>query len=185
MRADLAHEVLIQAWPTFVDWIRTWRSSEQRRRELEAAATAWHARGSGDGGLLDADEHAGAVVWREKAVAKLGHTPDLAAFLAASHAAQAVMIRQRRRRMRLAFITAMSFIAITSILALIAERGSRVARTARVWNVSWDTGTLADWRALRDRGDYYLNSDGVLVAKDLKVPASSGGTIWLLRPRSP
>jgi hypothetical protein len=39
-RVDLAHEIMIQAWPTFTDEIQTWRAIEQRRRELETAATA-------------------------------------------------------------------------------------------------------------------------------------------------
>jgi WD40 repeat protein len=38
--------------------------------------------------------------------------------------------------------------------------------TARIWDVSWDTGTLADWRALAERGEFRLNSDGILVARD-------------------
>lgn len=64
VRVDLAHEILIHAWSTLADRIRTWRVHEQRRRELEAAAAAWRARGNGDGGLLDPIEFAGAVAWR-------------------------------------------------------------------------------------------------------------------------
>lgn len=43
-------------------------------------------------------------------------------------------------------------------------------RTARVSDVSGDTGTLADWRATLERCDYYLNDDGVLVVRDQKAP---------------
>lgn len=98
IRVDLAHETLIHAWPTFAEWIRTWRAHEQRRRELEAAAAAWRARGSGDGGLLDAVELAGAIAWRERAAQQLGYTAELAAFLAASDAAEARATRRRRRQ---------------------------------------------------------------------------------------
>jgi len=97
VRVDLAHETLIHAWSTFAEWIRTWRAHEQRRRELEAAAAAWRVRGSGEGGLLDAVELGGAIAWRERAAQQLGYTADLAAFLAASEAAEAHAIRRRRR----------------------------------------------------------------------------------------
>lgn len=98
-RVDLAHEILIHAWPALADWIRTWRAAEQRRRELEAAAASWRARGGGTGGLFDPTELAGALAWRSKA-AELGHSRDLAALLAASEAAQAhaLQLRDRRRR---------------------------------------------------------------------------------------
>jgi hypothetical protein len=46
-------------------------------------------------------------------------------------------------------------------------------QTARVWDVSWDTGTLADWRAALERCDYRLNDDGVLIARDPKTLAPS------------
>jgi WD40 repeat protein len=54
--------------------------------------------------------------------------------------------------------------------------GKRVAtasndQTARVWDLSWDTGTLADWRAALEHCDYHLNGDGVPVARDPKSPA--------------
>jgi hypothetical protein len=53
---DLAHEVMISAWPTLARWIQIWRVDEQRRRQVEAAAAAWCTRGKGAGGLLDAIE---------------------------------------------------------------------------------------------------------------------------------
>jgi len=120
IRVDLAHEILIHAWRTFVDWIRTWRADEQRRREFESAAMAWRARGSGDGGLLDPIELAFAVVWREKAEQQLGCSANLIAFLAASETAQFRVIRQQRRRVRLAFAGVALFAAVTSTLALAA-----------------------------------------------------------------
>jgi hypothetical protein len=45
VHVDLAHEVLIQAWTRFAEWIATSRAHEQRRRELELSATAWRVRG--------------------------------------------------------------------------------------------------------------------------------------------
>jgi energy-coupling factor transporter ATP-binding protein EcfA2 len=84
VRVDLAHEILIEAWPAFAAWIRTWRGDEQRRRALESAAVAWRARGSGDSGLLDAVELAEAIAWRDRGGRTLGHSGDVSAFLAAS-----------------------------------------------------------------------------------------------------
>ena len=99
VRVDLAHEIVIQAWTTFAEWIQPRRMHEQRRRELEAAAANWRTRGSGDGGLLDAVELAAALAWRDKAAQELGTTIDLATFLAASEVAQAdAVARERKQR---------------------------------------------------------------------------------------
>ena len=116
IRVDLAHEVLIQAWSAFRDEIQAWRAHEQRRRELEASAAAWRSRGSGGGGLLDAVELVGALEWRRKAAPHVGHSSDLAAFLAASEVAQS-----RTRRRRRGMLVAVSLLAaVTSFLALVA-----------------------------------------------------------------
>jgi len=131
VRVDLAHEILIHAWTTLVGRIRTWRVHEQRRRELEAAAAAWRARGSGDGGLLDPIELAGAFAWRDRAGRQLGHTSDLAAFLAASEAAHSHAARTRRRRTRLAFGGIVLFAVVTSTLALVARSNARDAEQRR------------------------------------------------------
>ncbi|HMG56555.1 MAG TPA: TIR domain-containing protein, partial [Kofleriaceae bacterium] len=55
-RIDLAHEVLLTAWPALGDWIRSRRQDEQRRRVLEGRAAEWVSHGSGGSRLLDADE---------------------------------------------------------------------------------------------------------------------------------
>jgi WD40 repeat protein len=116
VRVDLAHEILIEAWSMFADWIRTWRTQEQSRRELEAAAATWRASGGGDDGLLGPVRLAAAVAWRDKAAQVLGHTRDLGAFIVAGEAAQLRAIRRRR----LTF-TAISLLAsVSSILALFA-----------------------------------------------------------------
>jgi WD40 repeat protein len=123
VRVDLAHEILIAAWSTFAEELRTWRGHEQRRREFEAAATAWRTRGSGDGGLFDAMELAGAIEWRERAAPHVGHSTDLAAFLAASETAWRRALR--RRRSTLAGISVLA--VVTSILALVTYRKAEEA----------------------------------------------------------
>jgi conflict system STAND superfamily ATPase len=127
VRVDLAHEILIQVWPAFADRIQTWRTLEQRRRELENAATAWRVRGSKDGGLLDAIELAGAIVWRSRAVPHVGHSPDLAVFLTGSEAVQSKAIRRRR----LTFVGLSLLAVVTSILALFAWRQANEADRQR------------------------------------------------------
>ena len=131
IRVDLAHEILITAWTTFADWIRTWRAFEQRRRELEASAATWRARGSGSRGLLDVIEFAGAILWQKRAAPQLGHTEDLAALLAASRTAQSDATRLRRRRTRSAFGAVMLFAAVTSTLALVARNNASTAEQQR------------------------------------------------------
>jgi WD40 repeat protein len=121
IRVDLAHEILIHAWSTLSDWIRTWRALEQRRRELEADAAAWRARGSSDSGLLDHIELSFAVAWRANAGPQLGHSESVAAFLAASKAALDRVSRQRRRRLQGGFAAVVVFAMVIATLALVAR----------------------------------------------------------------
>jgi hypothetical protein len=93
---DLAHEVMISAWPTLAGWIQTRRTDEQRRRHLEAAAAAWIKHGRGAGGLLDAVELADAEAWRQTASAcELGESAHVVALVATS---KAVLQEAERKR---------------------------------------------------------------------------------------
>jgi WD40 repeat protein len=38
--------------------------------------------------------------------------------------------------------------------------------TARIWDISGDPGTVADWRAIADRGAYRLDPEGAVVGRD-------------------
>jgi len=85
IRIDLAHEVMITAWPALAGWIEELRDGEQVRRRLEAAAAVWNKRGRGASGLLGATELAEVEAWCEtKHARELGVSYDLAAFIAAS-----------------------------------------------------------------------------------------------------
>src|SRR5262249_32469064 len=87
-RVDLAHEVMLTAWPTFAGWIHARRSDEQRRREVEAAATHWVELGHGEGGLLDPIELADAEKWQQTETAReLGESADVAELIVASREA--------------------------------------------------------------------------------------------------
>jgi len=100
-RIDLAHEVMIAAWPTLAGWIRNHRAEEQRRRQLEAAAAQWVEHGRGARGLLDPIELADAEAWqRTESAHELGWSDDVAALVAASKAAyeKQVTAEEARRR---------------------------------------------------------------------------------------
>jgi hypothetical protein len=64
-RVDLAHEIMILAWPTLAKWIQSHRVDEQRRRKLEAAAAEWAEHGRTARGLLDPIELADAERWQQ------------------------------------------------------------------------------------------------------------------------
>ena len=62
-KADVAHEALIVGWPRLRGWITEHRAAEEIRRELEAKASAWIAKGRGDAGLLDRVDLPAADQW--------------------------------------------------------------------------------------------------------------------------
>jgi WD40 repeat protein len=98
-RVDLAHEVMISAWPALAGWTATYRVSEQRRRRLEAAATAWIEHGCGVSGLLDEVELEEAAAFRQTESARaLGENLDVAAFVIASRTALQHLARERQER---------------------------------------------------------------------------------------
>jgi WD40 repeat protein len=89
-QVDLAHEVLITAWPTLANWVVDHRVDEQRRRRLEAAATDWVEHGGGIRGLLDSIELADAEAWQlTESARQLGHSANVIALVAASRAEHA------------------------------------------------------------------------------------------------
>jgi len=136
VRVDLAHEILIHAWSTLAEWIRTWRALEQRRRELEATARAWRLRGGGNGGLLDTFELAVASAWRLDAV-QLGHSSELAALLASSEAA---LTRERRKRRSAIALTVGSLLLLgtLAVVRIVIER-NRADQNAAIAKTERDT----------------------------------------------
>jgi WD40 repeat protein len=135
-RIDLAHEVLLTAWPALGDWIRSRRQDEQRRRALEARAAEWVARGRGASRLLDADELREARGWLTDDKARdLGVGDDIQQLLArsaAALAAEAAEVEARRRRWRrwvtIALAALTGAVVAVSTLAVIAVQRSRTAR---------------------------------------------------------
>jgi hypothetical protein len=138
-RVDLAHEVMIAAWPTLAGWIQAHRGDEQRRRDLEAAAAQWVARRRGAGGLLDLVELAEVNAWRQTDLARdLGESSDVAALIDASEAfirarinADEKRLRLRRRLVWSAPAVLAVFAAVVVILAVKARHRASEAKESR------------------------------------------------------
>ncbi len=121
-RVDLAHEVMIAAWPALATWIQTRREDEQRRRQLEAAAEQWVARGRGAGGLLDPIELADAETWqRTESARELGQSTDVAELVTVSRAVQRKQRRRRRSLIWSTFAALFLFGIIVTMLAITAR----------------------------------------------------------------
>jgi WD40 repeat protein/MinD-like ATPase involved in chromosome partitioning or flagellar assembly len=126
---DLAHEALISIWPAFAGWVQGWRVHEQRRRELEEAATAWRESGSGGWGLLRGEAIATARDWRDKAL-QLGQSADLKALIAASEAAH-VRSHHRQRQMTQLVLVGIALVISTTALttrALMRWHGAEIVQ---------------------------------------------------------
>ncbi len=86
-QADLAHEALIEGWPTLQGWLAERREAEQTRRRLEAAAANWEQL-ERKGGLLDEVELLEAERWLASPDAtELGYGEALPELVKASRAA--------------------------------------------------------------------------------------------------
>ncbi len=127
VRVDLAHEVMITAWPALADWLRTYRSDEQRRRQLEDAAAGWIEHGRGARGLLDPHELAEAEAWLATPAAReLGASAEVAALVEASRAARDREREARRRQAR--WLTRGAAVGIILLLAVVAATALATAR---------------------------------------------------------
>lgn len=128
-RVDLAHEILIAAWPTLAGWIRSHRADELRRRQLEAAAAQWVEYGRSARGLLDPIELAESESWQQtESAQQLGRSAEVSDLIAASRAAQ---IKQRRRRRGLlggAFAVLVAFTVVVTVLAAAERKSANNAR---------------------------------------------------------
>jgi len=98
-RVDLAHEILLSAWPELGEWIRSRREDEQRRRVLQAKAAEWVKSGRGQSRLLDADELREVRSWLSEEKARdLGVSEEIQSLLASSEAALAAQVAEAERQ---------------------------------------------------------------------------------------
>jgi tetratricopeptide (TPR) repeat protein len=140
-RVDLAHEAILDAWPTLAQWIRDWREDEQKRRRLEDKAREY-VRHDRRGALLDAVALVEAAAWLGSENApRLGISADLRGLVAASRAALA-----RSRRRRILAESALAMLAVVAgILALVAlqQRAEAVRQRDRALQTIRDSRELA------------------------------------------
>jgi hypothetical protein len=129
-RIDLAHEVMIAAWPTLAGWIQTCRADEQRRRQLEVAAAQWVERGRGAGCLLDEIELPETEAWRLTETAReLGDSADVVALVAASRAARENKANEAEAsRKQIHWLAGGASVGMFLLLAVIAANAIFVAR---------------------------------------------------------
>jgi predicted NACHT family NTPase len=121
-RLDLAHEIMITAWPTLAEWIRNHRVDEQRRRRLEVAAAEWIEHKRTARGLLDPIELADAVKWQQtESAVQLGQSAQVTDLIAASRTAQST--QRRRRRLILSAVGLLGLVAVVVTAVAVTERG--------------------------------------------------------------
>ena len=127
--ADLAHEAIIQGWPTLRRWIDEGSAAEQTRRRLVERAQEWEQRvaeGHPRVGLLDDVEMAEAQ--RSLAETDAGGAavdPRVERYVAASRARSA----QSRRRWRTAIVA--GFVALALVVAVLSIATIRARRAER------------------------------------------------------
>jgi hypothetical protein len=131
---DIAHEILVSAWPTLLSWMAQKRTAEQTRRRLEARVADWqrHAR---RGGLLDSVELREATSYARGAdVEVLGHSAELLDLLSASGRRLWIL-----RVLVVAAVLALSAITVVAIGASVRADRRRVEAN--------DLRSLAELRA--------------------------------------
>ncbi len=132
-RVDLAHEIMISAWPRLADWIRNHRVDEQRRRRLEAAASEWVEHGCTARGLLDPTELTDAEQWRQtESAVQLGQSHEVLAFIAASGAVLSKQRQHVRGLARGAVAMLIAFVAVvTTLVIAVRDRANEVTESER------------------------------------------------------
>ena len=148
-RVDLAHEVMISAWPALAGWIGRHRLDEQKRRQLEAAAAQWVEHGRGVRGLLDPIELADAALWEEtESAVQLGHSAAVVAIIAASRAAHTA--QRRRRRVVAGAVAVLGLVAVAVAGAALAAR-DQASEARRLADYAHDQTLRAEASDRRNR----------------------------------
>ncbi|AGP37441.1 TIR domain-containing protein [Sorangium cellulosum] len=143
---DIAHEILLSAWPTLQAWIAEKRAMELTRRRLEARAAEWERLGRRGGllGLVEVREAERYV--RSADTGELGHSGALDQLVAAS----------RRRLWLLAGLAVGAFIMI-AVTAFIAIVNLTRARSLLVQN-DVDTGRALSLQRPGDARLYFARA---------------------------
>jgi WD40 repeat protein len=137
---EIAHEALIQGWPTLREWLTTDREKVRAHRRLTEAATEWDHHDRDEGYL-----YRGSVLatWQD-------HDPDTLnkleqAFLAASTARQDRDRAARQRRLRMSLAGLGVIVAVMSVLAALAV--VQATRTAQERDLAFSRQLAANARS--------------------------------------
>ena len=120
-QVDIAHDALINGWPTLQNWIKERRKAEQTRRQLEAKAAEWE-RLDWEAGLLDEIELREAEEWLNSSDATvLGYSRNLPELVKVSREAienelEKARATARRLRKRLIFATVFAIVAVLAAI---------------------------------------------------------------------
>jgi hypothetical protein len=91
---DLAHETLIEAWPTLHDWVIAYETMESERRQLVMAAEAWRKHPGDDSYAITGSRLRDTDAWRKAWPREVGQRE--LEFIEASRAVHRKWIRVRR-----------------------------------------------------------------------------------------
>lgn len=109
---ELAHEILIKAWPTLSDWIKENRDDIRRLKQIEEAAKEWESKGKHPGYLWSDLRLENAVAWRSSGRLRMGQREKLFLEMSITKAK-----KDRRARVILQSLTAM--VALLLIIAVV------------------------------------------------------------------
>lgn len=91
---DLAHETLIEAWPTLHDWVLAYETMESERRQLVIAAEAWRKHPGDESYALTGSRLKDTDAWRKAWPREVGQRE--LEFIEASRAVDNKRVRVRR-----------------------------------------------------------------------------------------
>ncbi len=127
---EMAHEALIQHWPTLRKWLEENRDALHLQRRLADTAKEWQRQGCNDGDLYRDARLTEANKWAARHAGEVNSLEHK--FLAASQAAQNQRVRQRRwRRILAGSAAAAIFILIAAVLVINSVRLGELSRQDR------------------------------------------------------
>lgn len=172
-RVDLAHEIVLSAWPRLAGWIRAHQDDEQHRRRLEVAAAEWVQHGRGARGLLDPLELMDADQWRQTdSASQVGQSVDVEALIIASRAEQIKRRINRRRLVLLAFMALVIFAFTVSAMAISTLRDADTIRE------TWGIYAAESGRRLLAEGKYEEAVTILLNARRHGIPEESISSLF-------
>ncbi|MBV6627680.1 MAG: TIR domain-containing protein [Rivularia sp. (in: Bacteria)] len=143
-RVDIAHEALINGWPTLKEWIKKRSQAEQERRRLENKAAEW-IRLKRKAGLLDAEELSEAKKWQSSSDAvELGWSNELQEFINASQLEIQNAEKQKQANIKRTIGGLIAGLVIVSGFGIWAEYQRRLANYREKNNKSLQLATASE-----------------------------------------